>query len=372
MASTEDIVVTGMGALTALGNDAVQTAAAVRAGLVRFADWQPTGGAAEDDMGVVAAVLPDGLADGPWVGKAAALTEHPVHEALWQAQLFDMADVRRRQSAFRFGAYIACPYADRLGVSVDAYRLFAVEARQHCVSPARADHVQIVAADHAAGLMAVAQAAEDLRRGEIDVALVGGLDSLLDSGFLREMLLDGRLKSADVPAGLIPGEAGATLLLETAVGARRRGVTALGTVGAVAQDREATPLRPEAPIEGRALSRAVAKAIELCGGPARLHRIITDLNGERWRSLEWALVETRVLGGLPRAWELWHPADCVGDVGAASGVLHLVLALRAFARGYGGPDGILLTAASQRGERAAMTVFPASPASPALPSNRRS
>lgn len=71
-------------------------------------------------------------------------------------------------------------------------------------------------------------------------------------------------------------------------------------------------------------------------------------------------METRCLGGLPHGWQLWHPADCLGDTGAASGPTLICLAVRAFQRGYGGPGGALVTSVSDRGERAAACIFPCS------------
>src|SRR5262249_36942600 len=94
------------------------------------------------------------------------------------------------------------------------------------------------------------------------------------------------------------------------------------------------------------------------GRAGQIHRVITDMSGERWRALEWALVETRCLNVLATGWQHWHPADCFGDIGAASSVAHAALAARAFERGYAGAGGVLLFAASQRGERAAATLWP--------------
>jgi len=56
-----------------------------------------------------------------------------------------------------------------------------------------------------------------------------------------------------------------------------------------------------------------------------------DLNGERYRSTEYtyALLRTEELFVKTR---VGHPADCWGDVGAASGPLFASLALPAVAR----------------------------------------
>ena len=89
--------------------------------------------------------------------------------------------------------------------------------------------------------------------------------------------------------------------------------------------------------------------------------IINDLNGERWRFLEWGMADARALSGLPPNRRLWHPADCFGDIGAATGAAHLCLATRAFRRGYAVGQAILVCNTSDGGERAATLVFPADP-----------
>jgi 3-oxoacyl-[acyl-carrier-protein] synthase-1 len=359
VASSEAIAITGYGMRTAVGNDAVQTASAVRAGISRFASWEPIGVAFEEAAGVNASALPEGSADEPWVAKASELVSLPLHEALWSAGVYDFALLRAAFPRARVGAYVATPYPDRTGVSPEAFRLFGLEAREHCISPARADHVTIVPTEHTAGITALDRAAADLRAGKVDYAVVGALDSLLHADYLKKLWADGRLKLPGQSDGLVPGEAGAVAILERESDARLRRAPIFGWIGAAAVDREAIPLGPDHPIRAEAASRVVRAALEANAAGRAPQRAIVDLSGERWRSIEWALVETRCMGGLSMAgWRLWHPADCLGDVGAATGLVHLVLALRAFARGYGGDGAILLVSASERGERSAMCVFP--------------
>lgn len=353
----ESVVVTGIGMRTPVGNDAIQTASAVRAGINRFAFWEAMGTAFEENAGVVASALPDDLGDQPWVAKVIDMVPEPIHEALWHSCLFDFNDVRAQYPRAHVAAYIATPYEDRAGVAQEAFRLFSMEAREHCVAPAHADSVQLFSCDHAAGIMAIERAARDLLEHKVAFAVVVAVDSLLHAEHLRSLWGEDRLKLPNRSDGLVPGEAVAVVVLERARDAKARGTPILARLGETATDRESVPLGPEHPIRAEAASRAINAALAGSGGQASVDRVIVDLSGERWRSLEWALVETRCLGELAHGWQLWHPADCLGDVGAATSVVHLAIASRAFARGYGG-GGVLLSAASPRGERAAMTIFP--------------
>ena len=47
------------------------------------------------------------------------------------------------------------------------------------------------------------------------------------------------------------------------------------------------------------------------------HRI-ADMNGEQYRFKEAALAITRLLRDRKVLFSLWHPADCIGEVGAAT------------------------------------------------------
>jgi 3-oxoacyl-[acyl-carrier-protein] synthase I len=142
-------------------------------------------------------------------------------------------------------------------------------------------------------------------------------------------------------------------------GARRRRVRTFARIGHVVRRDEPAPIGPRTPARAGALS-LVLRELFAREPPAAFHRVLVDLSGERWRSLEWAIVEGQVTGLLPRGWELWHPADCLGDIGAASVLASIVLVARAFERRYAGPGGALVVSSSFAGERCAVAIHPPS------------
>lgn len=83
----------------------------------------------------------------------------------------------------------------------------------------------------------------------------------------------------------------------------------------------------------------------------------TDLNGEIVRAQEWGLVITR-LGPQYGVgdWPMRVPAEYFGDTGAASGALSIVLACRAYARGYAQGHRALALCSDEFGEHAAVLV----------------
>lgn len=359
MADDVNVVITGIGMRTAAGNHAVQTCATVRAGVSCLAEW-PHYGASFDEEGtalIAGATRPD-LGDAAWIEKAEPLATLPVNEALWNAGLLATAPDGSRLQRSDAAAILSVPPADRPGTDADAHRAFALDAREHCIAPVHAAHVDIVARDQAGGIAALAQAVRMLSERRAAVVVVGGIDSLLSTPFLATLADDGRLRLPDSPAGVIPGEAAGFVVLEREEDARRRGARTLARVGPIVLDVENPAPGPGDPIRAEALSRAVRGAVDAVGGAARIGRTVSDLNGERWRFQEWALVETRCLAALPDEWQLWHPADCIGDVGAAYAPVAIGIAVRAFARGYAGDGAILICASSPGGERAAACILP--------------
>ena len=63
----------------------------------------------------------------------------------------------------------------------------------------------------------------------------------------------------------------------------------------------------------------------------------------------------------PKLFDLWHPIEYIGDVGAAIGPIVLGVALHAGQKGYGIGPTVLCTFGNDNGERAAVvTTFRAS------------
>jgi 3-oxoacyl-[acyl-carrier-protein] synthase I len=356
MGAAASIVLTGFGLSTSIGNDAVQTAAAARAGINRFARgrWSPFTVFMPEAV-AVAAVPPDDP-DPTFQVRLPFLLDRPTREALWAARLFDLgAEV----GAPRVAAFWALPSRDRFRSEADD----AEAALRSWVDPSSAlaqvpaQHLEL--RDHAAGAVAMAAACDALRAGRCEAALVLGADSWLRRSDLEALQHADRLKLPGHADGLIPGEAGAALVLETEEGARRRRVRTFARIGHVVRRDEPAPIGPRTPARAGALS-LVLRELFAREPPAAFHRVLVDLSGERWRSLEWAIVEGQVTGLLPRGWELWHPADCLGDIGAASVLASIVLVARAFERRYAGPGGALVVSSSFAGERCAVAIHPPS------------
>lgn len=348
------VAVTGVGAVTAVGASAAQTATSIRAGIRRIAE-RPLGGAGGDpgeDGAVYLASGAEGLAAVLGSARPRDLALAALREALWDAGLYEPRAVDAAYRRVAVEAFLALPDPG----APWAARGAAEELRDGAVSAhlldAAGSRVTAVPGAQAAGLVALEAAAARLLSGEIDVALVGGMDDLLSAAAIDELDRRSKLRTSRAAGGLIPGEGSAFLVLERADGAAKRGAAPLASVAATGRGREAVVLDGPEPSRGDGATRALGAALSGGAAAGGVTDVWVDLNGERNRDLEWALVETRVLAGLPAWWRRHVPASIVGDLGAASGPLLLALAACEIRR-RPGAGSALVCGASDAGERAA-------------------
>ena len=84
---------------------------------------------------------------------------------------------------------------------------------------------------------------------------------------------------------------------------------------------------------------------------------ITDLNGEHYRFKEMVFAMMRYeRKPKPKLFDLWHPIEYIGDVGAAIGPIVLGVALHASKKNYGIGPIPLCTFSNDDEERAAIVV----------------
>jgi len=226
-----------------------------------------------------------------------------------------------------------------------------LEIREPKVPPAYQTHLDVAAVPggHCAAFTALAAAGEQLSSGGADRALIVCVDSLVEVGRLRALDRAGMVRSERSPDGFIPGEGAVALLvqLRTDTPARARAVILVGTP---AREPVVDDLRMPS---GSGLTEAL-RAISAADHAEVARRwVLCDLNGSARRHYDWGVAQTR-LGWPPH--RLTHPADCLGDVGAASGGIQIALACEAFHRGWSPSPAAVAWTACDDGVRAAAVI----------------
>ncbi len=206
---------------------------------------------------------------------------------------------------------------------------------------------------HAAGAIAVKAAWEAVRSGAAEFALAGGVDSYLEPETLEWLEANDQVHSAgpeNNAYGFIPGEAAGFVLLASEAAAGRYQLRPAVELLTAATARETKLIKTDAVCTGEGLT-ALFRA--LAGEPqtVRADHLYCDMNGEPYRADEFGFAIIRA-GGLfrdPSAFTA--PADCWGDVGAASGPLFLVLVDAAARKGYAPGPVLSAFTSSESGER---------------------
>jgi len=216
---------------------------------------------------------------------------------------------------------------------------------------------------HTAVGHALQEVIEDVESGRTSRVLVCTVDSQVEEANLHQLLGQGRLATLDSPNGFFPGEAAVVLVLESEHSVQERGGTILAHLESVELATDPDIDRDEPTHQFHARSLALHQALMgspegSLGAAGGIGAVIHDHNGEdsraahHWSNLMKLIGDDRALLERPH----WVPAESFGDVGAATGGVHICVALRAFARGYAGGKRILICNSSDAGESAVILV----------------
>ncbi len=187
-------------------------------------------------------------------------------------------------------------------------------------------------------------------REKIPQVIVVGVDSLLVGPTLSSLEEHERLLTSQNSNGFIPGEAAAAVLVQEA-----HGQGGLICMGLGFGKENATVDAEDRPLRADGLVAAIRGALDEAGcdmGATDFR--ITDVSGEQYAFKEAALALLRILRQRKEFYDIWHPADCIGEVGAAIGPVMLAVLLAAGGKAYLIGDNILAHWGNDTGKRAAM------------------
>ncbi|WP_426314952.1 beta-ketoacyl synthase N-terminal-like domain-containing protein [Methylobacterium fujisawaense] len=179
--------------------------------------------------------------------------------------------------------------------------------------------------EEAHSLALIDVAVQKIRKGGADTIFIAGLDSHIYPMLLDRLDAKGLMLNRNNPYGFIPGEACAVILLTE----RKLCPSPMGEIlGFGSGSDVVAPAADAAPIRGEGLAnalRAVARALKPGDVP---RRVLTDLNGARWRAEQHGFAVSRI--GQILGDRLFDP-EChclaVGHAGSATGAMMIALAL---------------------------------------------
>lgn len=347
----ETVTIVGVGMMTAVGLSASETAASVRAGLAMFTETPIHDQSYEP---VTMAEVPQDALPPLEPGLAAAgLTAREIRMVRLAAPalvecLEPLAGHDRRPPVI-----LALPDAETL-LALDREAFLGWLARQtgNSLDPLRSDASY---AGRAGGLHAIDRAAEIVRAGRAPFAVAGGVDTYRDLYVLGALDRDRRVKSSEHLDGFIPGEGAGFLLLASATAAASARLTPLATLGKLASGVEPGHLYSDAPYRGEGLAAVVRDLVDSGAVAPPIREVYSSMNGESHWAKEWGVCFIRNRAAFAEEHGFHHPADCLGDTGAACGALMVGLAALGMSGGYRAHPAMVYCS-SDRGDRAALAV----------------
>jgi 3-oxoacyl-[acyl-carrier-protein] synthase-1 len=198
------------------------------------------------------------------------------------------------------------------------------------------------------------QACERIRKGEVELCLIGGVDSYFEPETLEWLESRAMLVREGARGGIVPGEGASMIALASDALRKLAALPSLATIQGVACSQEHRDQDQGAGLMGEGLSKALQSAIDQARLEAVVDDIYCDINGERARTTDWGFTALRHASRFRDASNYVTAAAACGDHGAASAAFNVALSVCAWQRGYARGPRALVWGASWNGLRGAL------------------
>ncbi|MEN2394304.1 hypothetical protein [Pseudomonas halotolerans] len=326
----------GSGMVSAVGLSAPASCAAIRCAIDNFQETRFIDSGGE---WLIAASVP---LEQPWLGrtKLIKMASRAIAEALQSTLGVD---------PHKTPLLLGVAEAERPGrlAGLDQGLLHAIEAelglRFHPDS-------SIIARGRVSAAVALLNARTLIHQGGHRHVLIAGVDSFLEGATLAAFEERERLFTSQNSNGFIPGEGAAAVVIAAPFASDQPQLACIGLGFGM---EPATVEAEDIPLRAEGLTQAIRAALNEAGcGLEQMDYRLTDICGEQYYFKEASLALSRSLRVRKEFFHLWHPADCIGEVGAAIGPVILAVALAACRKGYGEGPNIFCHLGNDAGQRA--------------------
>jgi len=314
--------IVGTGMITSIGANAAMTAASVRAGISRYtiSDYLTNEG-----QPITMCSMPEEVFSSMQVD----VDEWDYYSGQYD-HIIKMAIIALQEavSGLRFERPIPLvlampePGAD---ISPIFPKMLITSLVKQSELPLSVERVRTIHTGRAAGIQGLDLALRYLYELGEDYVLLGGSDSHACYPRLEELDARERLLTSTSLDGFAPGEGAGFLLLtrHPARGLTRDGhIVALCSPG---ESEEPGHIYSDEPYRGDGLDQAFKLALQNHQGPA-IRTVYSSMNGERYWAKEYGVAMMRSKSCFQEEVTVEHPADCYGDLGAATGPVLIGLA----------------------------------------------
>jgi 3-oxoacyl-[acyl-carrier-protein] synthase-1 len=331
------LAITSYGLVTGVGLDAPSSCAAIRCAIDNFQETRFIDSGGEWIMGCEVPL------EEPWRGKTKLIK-------MLSRALTECVDQDEAVQPEQTPLLLCLAEPERVGRVIDDDHQFfhdlcdALRCEFHPKS-------RIISQGHVGFGTALLRARELIQEEKVPQMLVAGVDGFLVGPTLAAFEEQERLLTSKNSNGFIPGEAASAVLVR---GARKNDKPGLVCAG-IGFGVEKATIASEEPLRADGLVHAFKAALNEAGcDMGDLDFRITDISGEQYHFKEASLALSRTLRKPKEEFDIWHPADCVGEVGAAMGGVMTAVIDAACRKGYSKGNHILFHLGNDDGKRIAI------------------
>jgi 3-oxoacyl-[acyl-carrier-protein] synthase-1 len=193
--------------------------------------------------------------------------------------------------------------------------------------PVDAANSRIFPMGRAAALLGLEAALARLAQDPNAIIVVGGVDTFLDLRRIAVLDGEGRILGSRIMDGFIPGEGAAFFVLKDSSAAHEITPARPVLIQGAATVADAGHRYGTAPALGEGLANAIDKLRDtLADGLPPVASTFAGFNGENFEAKLWGVARLRHSDFFSPNMVMLHPADCIGDTGAAAGAILTALA----------------------------------------------
>jgi len=331
------LTLSNFGLVTSVGLNAPSTCAAIRCGIDNVQETRFMDSGGEWIMGSEVPL------EQPWRGKTKLIkmASRAIEESLTQDETIQIEQTP---------LLLCLAEPERPGRVIDDDNQFFVDL---CKALECEFHPKscIIAQGHVAFATALLQVRRLIEEQNVSQVLIAGVDGFLVGPTLAAFEEKERLLTSQNSNGFIAGEGAAALVVRRVRSSSEPQLVCTGLGFGV----EKATVDSEEPLRADGLVQAIRAALDEVGcDMGDMDFRITDLSGEQYHFKEASLALGRILRKRKEEFDIWHPADCVGELGAAMGCVMSAVIGAACRKGYSKGKRILFHLGNDDGKRAAM------------------
>lgn len=334
------LAITGMGMVTGVGLNAPASCAAIRCAIDNFQETRFMDNGGEWILGCEVPL------EQPWRGKTKLIK-------MAVAAIKECMEGDQQIKPEATPMLLCLSEHERKGRVIDDDNQFFLDLQDELGLEFH-EKSRVIAKGHVAVSVALQHARRLIQELKVKHVLIVATDSLLVGTTLAHYQEYERLLTSDNSNGFIPGEAGAALLVEPVYAKQAPQLICVGLGFGI----EEAHVYSEEPLRGDGLTGAIKESLSDAGhGESILDFKITDISGEQYYFKEASLAFSRIDRTKRTEFDIWHPADCVGEVGSVLGVVMIAVLKSACEKAYSKGNHVLAHLGNDNGKRSSMIFF---------------